>query len=125
MGYRVEDARINELVGMTFCEVSVNPEKTELTLVDANGKIWQFAHSQECCEDVQIEDICGNLSDLLNSRLISAYESCSESSPPEVGTWTFYNLATIRGSVTVRWYGLSNGHYSEKVSLYRLIPRGS
>ena len=87
-----------------------------------------MAHCQDCCESVQIEDICGDLQDLMGSPIISAEESCSNKNPEDIKlpdyqysfTWTFYRIATAKGLVVIRWYGESNGYYSEEVQFEKV-----
>ena len=83
------------------------------------GRVFKFEHYQDCCEHVSIEDITGDLSDLIGSPITTA-ESVDNIDEPEVEadsyTWTFYRFGTAKGSITVRWLGTSNGNYSEGVS---------
>lgn len=91
----------------------------ELIFKTAAGKTHKFFHDQGCCENVSIEDVCGDLSDLVGSPLLVAEEVDNEDEPEcdaESYTWTFYKFATAKGSVTVRWLGTSNGYYGESVS---------
>lgn len=112
---------ISDMIGHTFTEVI--REDRSLTFVCAEGT-YVFAHNQDCCEDVDIEDITGDLQDLVGTPLLIAEESTSieeiEGKHPnaESFTWTFYKFATIKGWVDVRWFGESNGYYSESVDLH-------
>lgn len=119
-------ADIKELIGKTFA--SVEPRNADrLVMVTDDGKFYVFHHSQDCCESVTIDDIAGDLSDLVGTPILEAEEVSggTELTPdgyrheyePDSLTWTFYKFATIRGRVTVRWLGESNGYYSESVDL--------
>lgn len=116
--------KIEEMKGKTLTDISVNKADSEITFTTDTGQKYRMYHSQDCCESVDIEDIAGELSDLIGSPLLQAEESSSSDTwpegvkkeyEPESYTWTFYKFATIRGSVTIRWYGSSNGYYSESV----------
>jgi hypothetical protein len=92
----------------------------ELTFEMENGDCVVFYHSQACCESVAISEVHGDASDLVGEVLLSFEEAVSaqDEKPSEWAeswTWTFYHFRTIKGTVTVRWLGESNGWYSESV----------
>lgn len=136
----MDDLTIAELLGKTLTKVALVPEHNtspdEIWFYADDGSVYRLYHQQECCESVDLEDVAGDLEDLVGSPILQAEESSSHGgdfvdvdpapAPPKVEpgypdyqpdsyTWTFYKLATIKGSVTVRFYGTSNGYYSESV----------
>lgn len=109
------------MLGVVMTSVTISIKDADVMVFAADGREWRFFHERDCCEQVRIEDICGDLGDLVGSPIVLAEEVHNE--PPEghvpedeSETWTFYRFATAKGYVTVRWLGSSNGYYSESVS---------
>lgn len=110
------------LKGRTLVSVTGAVGDDRMVFTCDDGKSFALYHEQDCCESVAIEDIAGDLADLVGSPLLTAEEAVSDPPSdlkreytPESETWTFYRLGTIKGSVVVRWLGESNGYYSESV----------
>ncbi|HLD91051.1 MAG TPA: hypothetical protein VI911_08580 [Patescibacteria group bacterium] len=112
----------SELKNVTFNAIDNTDDI--ITFYCDNGDRYEMYHEQDCCEKVYIEDINGNLDDLLNSPILLAEETTNNENPKNTYddsfTWTFYKLATIKGYVDIRWYGESNGYYSESVEVYKI-----
>ena len=112
------------LKGKILTNIEINEEEDEITFTDSEGVKYLMYHEQDCCEEVNIEDICGDINNLLNTPIVLAEEVTDtgklEDSSDYSCTWTFYKLATINGYVTIRWYGVSNGYYSETVDMVKL-----
>jgi hypothetical protein len=118
-----EQVPVYALLGRTIA--SYYESDNELIFNTLDGQSYRFYHEQECCEDVHISQIDGDLGDLLNTPILMAEEITNECSEEdrnrcESFTWTFYKFATIKGYATIRWFGESNGYYSEKVTLARI-----
>lgn len=111
---------ISNLLGKIVTKIEINRLRDEIIFHTTNEK-YIMHHQQSCCENVSIEDIVGDLDDLINTEILKAEEITEYGNDEDISsTWTFYKLATIKGYITIRWYGTSNGYYSEKVSFYEL-----
>lgn len=121
--------KIDELLNKTLKNVTGRVGDDEIVFETTDGDKYKLYHYQYCCESVVVEDICGELSDLVGSPILQAEESTNRNKNPEglskpyqddSFTWTFYRLATIKGQVVIRWYGESNGYYSEAVDFEKI-----
>lgn len=115
---------IDPIIGKTFTSV----KSTDDSVVFSNDEeTWVMEHSQDCCESVYLEDVNGDLGDLVGVPIVEATEETSGENPAGVTPpdyqdcflWTFYRIRTIKGTVVLRWYGDSNGYYSVSVGLYK------
>ena len=119
-----------------------------ITFICTDGTELTMQHTKDCCENVTVEDICGDLRDLIGQTIVTAEVVINSSTDDIVTsedkpvnsflpvypvahtmsdyseTWTFYKLDCIKGSVVIRWLGESNGYYSESVDLLVKVPRG-
>lgn len=128
MGYYDDynDVSLDDLISRTITEIK-GAEKgdSEVRIICEDGSEYRMMHHQDCCESVYLEDIVGDINDLIGSPIVVSEES-TENGPCDYDscTWTFYRFATQKGWVYLRWYGSSNGYYGEGVSFEKLKGSG-
>ena len=95
----------------------------DLIYIEFDDGSWvAFTHDQDCCEDVEIEDVNGEFEDLIGTPLLVIDERTNEGDTDwGTETWTFYTYRSNKGTVDVRWHGSSNGYYSEGVNIYGVV----
>lgn len=128
-----ETTEFGDLLGQTLTRIDgADPESDRIHLY-TDGVLFVLYHQQDCCENVRLVDVCGDIADLVGEPLLLAEMVTNEDREPrteevpDVGPyddsymWTFYKMATAKGYVTLRWLGESNGYYGEQVD-FRRIP---
>ena len=122
------------LLGKVFVNIVVTDDEIRFHTQD---KTYYLNHPQDCCERAIIESITGDMDDLIGTPITLAEEASNNYAYSETArvmyalmptepmaftdeswSWTFYKLASIKGYVDIRWFGTSNGYYSESVYLY-------
>lgn len=125
----MKSEKVETLIGKTITEIVGMEEHSKcIRIVCSDGTRFEMLHYQDCCEIVEVNDVVGNPEDLIGSSVTMAEEStnhydCSEdpeNKSLDSHTWTFYKFATLKGYVTIRWIGESNGYYSESVTFSEL-----
>lgn len=123
-----KNMEFSQLEGKTLTKIEkvINGSHIEELYFSTVDEQFHMYHDQDCCESVYLEDIIGDLNDLIGKPILMAYEASNHDKVTEAiqdeykyldsETWTFYHLATIKGYVTLRWVGSSNGYYSESVT---------
>ena len=92
MGY-AKPVKIDALIGRTFA--SVTETDATVTFAGDGGPSYRLEHMQDCCESVWLEDVAGDLDDLVGSPVVMAEESTDkDATGVESTTWTFYKLGT-------------------------------
>jgi hypothetical protein len=138
------NVNITALLGKTLARIDGGEEGSEhIGFICTDGSTFTMYHQRDCCESVSVEEIVGDINDLIGEPILRAEEAESGDEMPwahteeeiahqvsnrllgkkpkeddggDSHTWTFYKLATRKGYVDFRWYGSSNGYYSEGVS---------
>lgn len=112
-----------DLLGKTIVDIHGAERNSEfIAIVCDDGSKYVMYHERDCCEHVWVEDVCGSIERIVDRPLLKAEESKKheEGEWGDSTTWTFYHIATVKGYVTIRWCGTSNGYYSESVSIIKL-----
>lgn len=115
-----------EFSGKTIEEIrGCKKHSDEVTIKFTDGSCLKFYHRQDCCESVLLEDFDTEPEYLINTNIVSIEERISRSGEgikplndwDESYTWSFYVIKTSSSTMVLRWYGESNGWYSETVDI--------
>ena len=118
---------IATLIGETITSIEGMTKGSDcITIACESGRTFRMYHEQDCCENVLLEDVAGYIVSIVGFPVTMSYETTSEDKLGrefgEEHLWTFYTIATVQGTVVLRWLGESNGYYSVGVSFDETTP---
>jgi len=121
IGYITKSLRFKDLKGKTLSSIVGKIGDSEVIFTENNGRMYKLYNKEGHENDVSItiDDVIGNFDDIIKAPILFAEESSNSTTSCQ--TWTFYKLSTIKGNVTIKWFGESNGYYSETTDFAEFI----
>lgn len=124
----VDETKLEKLIGKTIVRVSGDRYDDKFKMETECGLVFKLffdaGQYPSVEETVYLEEIVGDLQDLLGAPVIMAEEVNNADTPDDSEveltdsfTWTFYRIATKKGLVVLRFLGESNGYYAESVTV--------
>lgn len=104
--------------GAKVLEIHGLREGSGLVTIVTDKLSVQFLHYQDCCEDVRVAQVDGDIEDVVG-KTIRLFEERTVDSEGEWGDRlrsTFYTVRTDGGDLSWRWDGRDNGYYSVAVN---------
>lgn len=126
---------LEELIGTKIIDVNIceygntenSTEEDEEDLVDllvikTNKGNMFFYYWWDCGNNVHLEDGFEDLRKMIGEQILQAEVVVNRESEPlyewdESYTWTYYKISSLNHDCTLRFYGSSNGCYSESVNI--------
>lgn len=121
-----DNEEMAKIVGQTPVSVEGATEGSDVVVIKtAEGNSLKLRYEPDCCASCSVCQVDGDIEDLIGVPLVMCEEitdgvpehdqktETGQGYEDESFTWTFVKLGTVKGYVTIRWYGSSNGYYSE------------
>lgn len=126
------------LVGVTITAVTGMKEGSHRVQIETTMGKLNMQHDRHCCEVVELVDVCGSPEGLVGGRIVvfetrtgtrtgkkipspAMWSKASQKERIEGWrTYTFYEIRTTRGDVTLRWGqpdNLDDNRYGEEITL--------
>ena len=118
---------IETLIGETPIRITGMVDGAEeVTITTESGREFVMYHRQDCCEHVYLAEVIGDVLCLVDTPILQARMDTNSDEPStheysEDHLWTFYHISTVKGTVTLRWLGESNGYYGISVDFVELL----
>ena len=129
MNYDFYDSKIRDkeamldIKGAIIIKIEGLEKDSSQIVISTDKGVYIMSHDQDCCESVDVDDIIGELKEgatIYGFNCTTNIDAPSKHESDESYTWTFYTIATSKGYCDIKWYGSSNGYYSERVDFFKV-----